>query len=357
MRRGLSEVLLSSFRNGQLRWLARQGAKYFLIPLGMRLKSGNAMAGPMMGGIFVTYRCNSVCGMCDLSSRHFGSEMSTSQIMAVIDDMVRTGVSGIGFTGGEPLLRDDIFEMIARVKFHGLPVTLNTNGILLNRDDVRGRLVDASPTNINISLDGDDADSHDSLRGGKGNFEKTVRGALALARDLKSSGSSSTLTAVTVVSRQNADRIEAIARVAADIGFHRIGFMPLHEIAPGRCSVAEDTALAGISARILAISRLPLENSPKYIEAIELAFAGQPFPVRCNAGHTSLFVDPYGRIAPCLGYFQMGKWIGDLLHSGGLVKLWNSREYAQVRREMSRCRMCYLNCQAELNFLWPEFMT
>jgi MoaA/NifB/PqqE/SkfB family radical SAM enzyme len=282
--------------------------------------------------------------------------MSCAEIKQVIDNMVQIGTSGIGFTGGEPLLRDDIFELIEHVKQYGLPITLSTNGLLLNQGELRSRLVTAAPTNINISLDGSSPFLHDTLRGATGIFEKTVAGARQLARDIKVTGGTTTLTALTVVSSENVDELEAIAELAADIGFHRIGFMPLHYIDANHCRVKAAPELAGISSRIRSITRPPLENSPKYLDAIDQAFAGKPFPVRCNAGYTSLFVDPYGRTAPCLGYFQMGKWTGDLRQGDTLSGLWNSKTYAKVRMETAQCRMCYLNCQAELSFLWPKIL-
>lgn len=358
MRRGLQEVLLGALKNCGMKWLIRQGIKYLAVPLELRMPSGHALTGPLMGGIFVTYRCNSDCVMCDLVSRHKTPEMSCEQIKRLIDEMVNIGTSGIGFTGGEPLLRDDIFELITYVKQQGIPVTLNTNGILLNNDQIRTKLCQAAPTNINISLDGPTHEIHDTIRGGAGIFEKTVTGARSLAQDLKSTGIRTTLTAVTVISELNAESVESIACLAADIGFHRIGFMPLHEISADRCQVNAAPELSGISSTIRNISHLPLENSPRYLDAIDRAFTGKPFPVRCNAGYTSIFIDPYGRIAPCLGYFQIGKWSSeDMSQAGGLEALWHSQDYCKVRQETMKCRMCYLNCQAELNFLWPEFLS
>ena len=356
MRKGMREIVAENIRRSNLKWLARQGVKYAAIPLGLRLGRGRTLVGPLMGSIFVTYRCNSRCVMCHLTERHKGPEIGTAGMKRIIDQMVKIGTSGIGFTGGEPLLRPDIFELVAHARGFGIPVTLNTNGILLCKDGVLNRLLDVDPTNVNISLDGPSGVTHDVLRGSTGVFDKTVQGARRLAEAIKIAGAPVRLTAVTVLSEENLSELDQIAELAKDIGFHRIGFMPLHEINARTCSVAANPKFSGISERLRAIAALPLENSPRYLEAIEMAFAGQPFPVRCNAGHTSIFVDPYGRIAPCLGYFQMGRWVAETDQGEGIASLWNSSEYCNVRRETAKCRACYLNCQAELNFLWPEFL-
>lgn len=356
MRKGMREILAGNLRRSNFKWLSRQAVKYLAIPLSMKMKDGRALVGPLMGSIFVTYRCNSSCVMCHLTHRHSGAEIDTAGMKRIIDQLLEIGTSGIGFTGGEPLLRQDIFELMEHAGSFGVPITLNTNGILLNSERIIDRLIQAAPTNINISLDGATGARHDASRGGAGLFEKTLAGARMLADAINRQGSSIGLTAVTVVSEENKDEMDAIAQLAAETGFHRIGFMPLHEINEKNCSVTPDSRLKGIAERLRAIRCLPLENSERYIAVMERAFDGQPFPVTCNAGHTSIFVDPYGRIAPCLGYFQMGRWFAETTAGEGIAELWRSSRYRALRRETAQCRRCYLNCQAELNFLWPEFL-
>lgn len=354
MRKGMREIVVSNLRHSNLKWLVRQAIKYVAIPASMKFMDGGALVGPLMGTIFVTYRCNSRCGMCHLTGRHRGKEIDTAGMKRIIDQLVAIGTSGIGFTGGEPLLRGDIFELIAHAKGYGVPVTLNTNGILLADGDLVERLLQAGPDNVNISLDGSREDTHDASRGGAGLFAKTVAGAGRLADAIRLRGAPVSLTAVTVVSEENLAELEAIVALAATTGFHRIGFMPLHEISEKTCNVAANPAMAGVADRLHAIDTLPVENSSRYIDAMELAFAGKPFPVRCNAGHTSLFIDPYGRIAPCLGYFQMGRWFAETGNGDGIAELWRSAEYKTLRQETAKCRLCYLNCQAELSLLWKE---
>lgn len=354
MRKGMREIVESNLRRSNLKWLVRQAVKYVAIPVSMKFMGGGALVGPLMGSIFVTYRCNSRCGMCHLTERYKGQEIDTAGMKRIIDQLVSIGTSGIGFTGGEPLLRNDIFELIAHAKGYGIPVTLNTNGILLNNGELVDRLLQAGPDNVNISLDGATENTHDALRGTAGLFSRTLAGARRLADEISRQGAPVRLTAVTVVSQENLPELEAIVELALATGFHRIGFMPLHEISDRTCNVAASAGMHGISDRLRAIDKLPVENSSRYIDAMELAFAGKPFPVRCNAGHTSLFIDPYGRIAPCLGYFQMGRWFAETDHGAGIAELWHSSAYKKLREGTARCRLCYLNCQAELSFLWKE---
>lgn len=356
MRIGMREILVNNLRRSGLRWLLSQAYKFAAIPFSMKFLNGQSITGPLLGSIFVTYRCNSSCTMCSYPKRAQKDELGTEEVAAVIDDMMKLRTSGIGFTGGEPLLRSDMPLLIKHARSYGIPVTLNTNGILLNNATILNRVVESDPTNINISLDGCCRETHDRLRGREGLFDKTVSGIRLLADNIGAAGSNTKITIVTVVSDANSEEIEAIAELANRTGAHRIGFMPLHNYDAASCSVARSDKLTGISRRLKAIKSIPLENSSRFVESFDLAVSGEPFPAVCNAGYTSLFVDPYGRIAPCLGYLQMGKWTDNIRMGTTLTELWKSDGYAHVRAEATHCRKCYLNCQAELSFLWPSYL-
>lgn len=355
MRKGMRDILERNLSPKNINWLLSQLYKFFAIPLSIRFLKGKTLTGPLMAGIFVTYRCNSRCSMCDYPSRGDEPEMDTPGMLNVIKELMGMGVSGIGFTGGEPLLRKDIFELIRFVRSGNLPVTLNTNGILLNRKDITEQLVASDPTNINISLDSSNSATHDRLRGREGLFEQTTMGIKELASQIKHQNSRTMITVVTVLSNDNCDQIEDIAVLSRDLGAHRFGVMPMHHYEKGSCRAVADERLKNIPDRIKRINTLPIENSKRYIESLKEAFAGKPFPVACNAGYTSIFIDPSGRVAPCLGYVQIEKWLRQPGADESLKALWHSAEYAGIRKETSSCRMCYLNCQAELNFIWPPF--
>ena len=84
-------------------------------------------------------------------------------------------------TGGEPLYRDDIFDIAGYAGKKGLPTALATNGTLIDKGTA-GRIRDAGFSRVSISIDGESAGSHDGLRGIPGSFDDALRGA-ALLRD------------------------------------------------------------------------------------------------------------------------------------------------------------------------------
>lgn len=118
----------------------------------------------------VTNRCNLKCKHCYASyfSRSPKGEMTTNQIKKVIRDLKKNGCLRINFCGGEPLLRNDIKELISYGKAQGLSIDLTSNGVL-----VPSRLNEIKDIKcLTISLDGK-PDHHDILRG-KGSAAKAL---------------------------------------------------------------------------------------------------------------------------------------------------------------------------------------
>jgi radical SAM protein with 4Fe4S-binding SPASM domain len=130
----------------------------------------------------LTQRCNLHCMHCysDSRNRFYSGELSTGEALAVLDDLARFGVPTVLFSGGEPLMRDDLFELAAHARDAGLRTVLSTNGTCITRDAVR-RISDSGFSYVGISFDGIGA-VHDNVRGQAGAFDSALRG-LRLCRD------------------------------------------------------------------------------------------------------------------------------------------------------------------------------
>lgn len=355
MRQGFSKVIGQAICEGRLPWLLRQAAKYVGIECSHCFLKGGTLVGPLMGVLILTNRCNSRCAMCDITTRPC-QELSFDQAREVIRQLMEVGSSGIGITGGEPLLHPDIFPLTAYARSFGVPVTLNTNGLLLHKPGLIEELLQAGPTNVNISLDGGTAETHNSLRGGDF-FDRTLEGIRELSARARERGSRTTVTVVTVISERNYRELPQLVELVAQSGAHRLGVMPLHNTRQGTSiRVLPSAELAHVPAYLRRLESVPLDNSVAYLRALEDAWAGKPFPRPCNAGYTSLFVDANLNMYPCLGNYMMGRPMTELhLEAGApsIKDIWYAPQYRKVRRELNACRMCYLNCQAELSFLVP----
>src|SRR5262245_15028433 len=140
----------------------------------------------------LTYRCNLACEHCYLDaggtpmvgSENFSdrSELGTEECFKVIDDIAAFAPECLTIlTGGEPLLRRDILEIVRRASERGLWVVVGTNGVSITQNVAR-RLADAGARGLSLSLDALDPDRHDGFRMVRGAWQNTVEGAEILNR-------------------------------------------------------------------------------------------------------------------------------------------------------------------------------
>jgi heme d1 biosynthesis radical SAM protein NirJ len=131
-------------------------------------------------------RCNLTCKHCYSISadRDFAGELSTEEVFAVMEDLRAFGVSVLILSGGEPLLRGDIFEVAGRAKAMGFYVGLSSNGTLVDAANIDA-IASVGFDYVGISLDGIGA-THDRFRGQPGAFQASLRGIrLCVERAIK----------------------------------------------------------------------------------------------------------------------------------------------------------------------------
>ena len=125
----------------------------------------------------ITRTCNLKCKHCytDSDAQKYSGELSTVEAKAVLDDLAAFNVPAVLFSGGEPMVRDDILELAAYARQTGLHVVFSTNGTLID-PAMAQKCVDLKLAYVGISLDSSIPEVHDEFRGMKGAFERTMRG-------------------------------------------------------------------------------------------------------------------------------------------------------------------------------------
>ncbi len=120
--------------------------------------------------------CNLKCVHCytDSEAKKYEGELSTGEGKALIDDLADFGIPALLFSGGEPLMRKDLFELVGYAISRGIRPTLSTNGTLITPDVAR-RIKDLGFTYVGVSLDGI-GEINDKFRGREGAFEKAMAG-------------------------------------------------------------------------------------------------------------------------------------------------------------------------------------
>jgi heme b synthase len=128
----------------------------------------------------VTRRCNLACLHCRAAAGlgPYPGELTTAEGLALLDDLAGMGQVVVILTGGEPLLREDIYDLTAHGTRLGLRMVMAVNGTLLT-PAIAARLKDVGVQRLSISLDGATAASHDRLRAVDGAFEGALAGIAA----------------------------------------------------------------------------------------------------------------------------------------------------------------------------------
>ena len=318
----------------------------------------------------LTYRCNLACEHCYLdaggsplvNTENFSdrSELNTEECFRVIDEIVAFAPECLTIlTGGEPLLRRDILEIVQRASERGLWTVIGTNGVRIT-DNVARRLAEAGARGLSLSLDALDPDRHDHFRRVRGAWKNTVDGAEILNR------AGLPFIVQTTAGSHNLTELEAIADFAHDR--LRAKVWNLYFLVPtGRGQFVSDMTAAQYDEVLASLYRIQqkyngrmLVNAkcaPHYIKTIlESASALRDgpegsSPIRvysggaggCPAGTHYMGIRPNGDVTPC-PYLPV--FAGNLRRAS-LTDLWNSSDlFTGVRRRTSlggRCGECELS--------------
>ena len=125
----------------------------------------------------VTRSCNLACRHCraEAHPEPYPGELSTAEAKALIDTFPEVGNPIIIFTGGDPMMRSDVYELIAYATGKGLRCVMSPNGTLITPENA-AMIRDAGVQRCSISIDGYNAETHDAFRGVPGAFEASMRG-------------------------------------------------------------------------------------------------------------------------------------------------------------------------------------
>ena len=311
----------------------------------------------------LTYRCNLACEHCYLDAggtplvktENFAdrSELSTEECFKVIEEIAAFAPECLTIlTGGEPLLRRDILDIVQRAAARELWVVVGSNGVRIT-ENVAQRLAEAGARGLSLSLDALDANRHDAFRRVRGAWQNTVEGAEILNR------TGLPFIVQTTAGSHNVGELEQIADFAHDRLAAKV--WNLYFLVPtGRGQFVSDITPAQYDDVLASLYRIQrkyeqrmLVNAkcaPHYIKT--MLENGRP-PARtysggaggCPAGTHYMGIRPNGDVTPC-PYLPV--FAGSLRRSS-LADLWTTSElFANMRQRSSlggRCGDCEMNAQ------------
>ena len=293
----------------------------------------------------LTKQCNLSCPHCyidahpNLNSAH-ENELTRDDAQSVINALSSLNNNlMLILSGGEPMLREDIFDIVRSASSAGLIVVLGSNGILLTRDSLR-MLKEAGLMGVGISIDSTGHAHHDSFRGYKGAWDLSV----SALRYSKEAGLE-TQVDVTLTD-QNCSEVDDFVELGVSMGAKAVNFFFL--VCTGR-AMRTDISTENYDVVLKKIAKISMNERRLMIRArcaphFYRILYEEGFPVQkgmrgCLAGRHYLRIDPEGNITPCP---YMPLTIGNIKEKP-LSAIWEESEQLILLRNGSyngRCGMC-----------------
>lgn len=302
----------------------------------------------------ITKKCNLRCVHCYIDAGEAeANELTTKEALDVVDQIAEVGVPLILFTGGEPLVRRDFFEIAQYARDRGIKLVLSTNGTLIT-PEVAKRLKEVDVVYVGVSLDSISADFHDRFRDMQGSF------AAALAGIKNAIEASLDVGLRFVVTAKNIHEVRECVDFAASLGMRRITFY--HLSAAGRAQkLSEDwwytpeqykQFIETLTAKARQYAgRLEIETALAPYDGVYIALTVGNGDVKYlefvestgGCGRKIVSIYPNGDVYPCqfIDFYKLGnvreKRLKDILRPEALEPFVNTDRYLRGPK-CSTCR-------------------
>jgi len=251
----------------------------------------------------VTNKCNLKCIHCYSSTQ--SEESTTSDVYQIIDKLYEAGAGIIDFGGGEPLLRNDIFDILSYSKDIGLYTSISTNGTLLNKDYIK-RLKTLGIDHVCISLDGAKSETHDHIRNKKGTYEKTVNGI----KNCVNAGINTQIS--TVFMKSNIDELVGIYNLLKSLdvdGWYVYDFIPAGRGRKLQDEILESKERQQLFARLQELAVLS-----------NMLIKPYPYSITINSAceKDTYFYEKYGRLTELFKGCLAARWVCHVSSNGDI---------------------------------------
>lgn len=289
----------------------------------------------------VTNKCPSRCNYCDITSRK-QRELTTKEILKIIDEISKMGTQRLGLWGGEPLIREDIPEIITYAHKKGLYVTMDSNGYFLPDRINELKHLD----HLVLSIDGPEQ-VHEKNRE-KGSFKKVIKA-------IETASGRIPFWSITVLTKFNIHHTDFILKLAREYGFQATFQIIHHNSELGKEKepfLPDNEEIRAVFKKLLAQKRAgePIASSTQYLEYIakwhDYSHSTENFQVnglKCWAGKLYCNIDTDGSVYPCS--LQIG-----LMPALNAVEVGFEKAYRNI--PPFSCKACTASCFIEHNFLY-----
>ena len=282
----------------------------------------------------LTYACNLQCVHCLSSSgRRDPRELTTEECEAVIDELQRMQVFYINIGGGEPTIRKDFWHLVRYAVDHGVGVKFSTNGSGIDAE-VAEQLAESDYVDVQISIDGADAETNDHVRGA-GSFATAVQAM----EHLQVAGFEGFKISV-VMTRHNIPQVDEFKAMADHYGAQ----LRLTRFRPSGRGADSWEALHPTDQQQRELYHWLMDH-PDVLTGdsfFHLSALGEALPGLnlCGAGRVVCLIDPVGDVYACPFVLHDEFLAGSVRDDGGFQKVWQESDLFTELREPQSAGAC-----------------
>ena len=301
---------------------------------------------PLYVKIKINYGCNLKCEMCKHWRERREPPISIERFKEIISELAELGCKKIHFSGGEPMLRPKLPELVEHASCLGIRGTLTTNGTLINKEKAKA-LIAAGLRGVNVSIDSPIRKVHEKIRGVEGSFKVTTK-AVNLFSKYAHKGKI-TVRINTVVSRENYLSLRTLPDLAHELGANGINLIPVDDHCGEHLSMRKKDIATFNEEIAPQIERRARELGVVLADEDAYPFGREQAEVRlgragryafgyynkypCYAPWTHSLVDFNGLVYVCCMTREQIPPLGDL-RKQSFEEIWEGAAYRYIRTKM-----------------------
>jgi len=322
--------------------------------------------------LWIYDKCNLYCKMCDQwKGNGIKSQMSyspkicdqwkvknsrdilnTEELLTILDSAKKLNTRIVSITGGEPLLRHDIFDILNAISKRGFASHLCTNGTLLNNNTALN-LAKTNLKSISISIDSINSNTHNFIRGCNC-FHKTITGVRLIRKIIPNLR----ININFLICRLNYKEMPEMINMAKELNVDKVSFAPIHTNLQHKNKSKEsfgdllfhdndneELQRQIEKTKIISKQKKILISSNKFLRGIYDFYKKSPPYHKCYAGYSCCAISPWGDVSPCVDMETTNN-----IRNLPLDIIWNSHNFHNLRKDVENCKQhCWDTTNAEIS--------
>jgi radical SAM protein with 4Fe4S-binding SPASM domain len=268
----------------------------------------------------LTYRCNLRCVHCYVN-KEVTESLDTRKVLSIIDELYEMGTFRLTFSGGDPLLREDLFDIIKYARQKKFAITVKTTGMLI--DEKAASCMAAIPVNlIDMTVFSDQPEVHDSITAIHGSCMRAFN-AIELLKKHRVH-----VRAMYPIIKNNVDSVQSVMK---RLDQSNIDYLPSFSITPKTDGslIPYDYAVEPAKRAEVYLKENVFKKKIRKVESNRIEYRSND--ILCFAGHTLLYISPDGTVYPCVNWPVV---LGNVRQCS-IKEIWNNSDALRIIKSLT----------------------